>query len=429
MATNPESPDPRLHRYREAVQAMQTGRFDVTLAPHHEDAVGRLGMELEELARGLDRRFREQASLQALSEHVEASFFLPDVLDAVYDGFRELIPYDRIGCALVDREGPPEEWSVVARWARTDEGEGEVEIGPGYEQPLAGSSLEEVLETGRPRILNDLTAYLEEKPESDSTRRMVAEGIRSSLTCPLLAHGMPVGFLFFSSREPGTYRDIHTDIFLRIAQQLSLVVEKSLLLERLFELTRDLREAHAELEHRAAHDPLTGLLNRSAVQARLREEVDRALRQGGSVGAILLDVDRFKSINDRYGHHAGDAVLRHIARALDDASRSFETVGRWGGEEFLVVLAGASEEGTRRAAARLRARVAETVAEYEGERIRATVSAGCSAGTPSEEAFADALARAADGALYQAKEAGRNRVAYAPPGERRHRTELEGETL
>lgn len=403
----------RLARYREALRSMEAGHYDVELPAHEEDALGRLGMELEALARKLDRTFREQSRLQALSEHVEAGFFLPEVLDAVYDGFRDLIPYDRIGCALVDREGPPEAWTVVARWARTDGGE--VKIGEGYRQPLAGSSLEQVLETGRPRILNDLESYLQRKPESDSTRLMVSEGIRSSLTCPLLAHGIPVGFLFFSSREPDTYRDIHHDIFLRIARQLSLVVEKSLLLERLFELTRELRAARSELERQAMHDPLTGILNRGALQKRLREEVGRAMRDGNPVGVILLDIDRFKAVNDEHGHLAGDEVLRSVSRRLDEESRGFEAVGRWGGEEFLVVLAGVGEEGALRAASRMRLAVGEGAVEHDGRPIRVTVSAGCAAGVPSELAFAEELVKAADDALYRAKEEGRNRAAYVAP--------------
>ena len=404
----------RIHRYRDAVQAMRHGDFDVDLGPHQEDALGRLGEELEALARRLDQWFRETTGIRKISERIEAGFFLPEVLDAVYDGFRDLIPYDRIGCALVDRTGDPSEWKVVAKWARTDYGS--VRVGPGYEERLAGSSLEEILETGRPRILNDLEAYLEENPESDATRRIVAEGVRSSLTCPLVAHGIPVGFLFFSSREPNAYRDLHHEIFLGIARQLSLVVEKSLLLERLFTLTHDLRQAREKLEYRATHDPLTGILNRGALQARLQEEVTRGLRHQTPVGVVLLDLDRFKEVNDRHGHEAGDEVLKALARVLDEESRGFEAVGRWGGEEFLLVLSDdASEEGVRKAASRIRQRMEGLEVEHATGAIQVTVSAGGASGVPPDARFADDLVRAADDALYRAKSEGRNRVAYVAP--------------
>jgi len=394
---------------------MQTGRFDLQLPPDREDALGELGRELDLLAGSLEQRFREMARLQELSEKVGAGFFLPEILDAVYEGFRGLIPYDRIGCALVDRDGSPDEWTVTAKWARAEYEA--VEIDRGYSQPLTGSNLAKILETGLPRIINDLEAYLAQKPDSDATRRILDEGIRSSLTCPLLAHGLPVGFLFFSSREKDTYRDIHPDTFLRIAHELSLVVEKSLIMEDLFTLTRQLRKAQKRLEHQVTHDPLTGIMNRGGIQSRLDQEVARARRNGTRVGVILLDIDHFKQVNDRYGHPAGDRVLTEVAQALESSMRTFEAVGRWGGEEFLMIPTGVDQKGMCAAANRLRLEVEELAVHHEGVELRVTISAGGSSMAPSGNDTANALAlvRAADEALYRAKEAGRNQVAYSPP--------------
>ena len=105
-----------------------------------------------------------------------------------------------------------------------------------YAAPLEGSSLRVLLETGRPRILNDLEEYLREHPESASTRLVVREGMRSSLTCPLIARGKPIGFMFFSSMTPEAYRDAHVDLFLAIAGQLAVIVEKGRLYQQLVEL-------------------------------------------------------------------------------------------------------------------------------------------------------------------------------------------------
>jgi len=115
---------------------------------------------------------------------------------------------------------------------------------------MAGSSLERVLATGEPRILDDLEAYLAAHPRSESTRLIVAEGVRSSLTCPLVANGKPVGFLFFSSRERGTYRRAHVELFMEIAGQLALIVEKS----RLYELLLELDQVKNRFLGMAAHD-------------------------------------------------------------------------------------------------------------------------------------------------------------------------------
>jgi signal transduction histidine kinase len=120
---------------------------------------------------------------------------------------------------------------VRACWAKSDQPV--LKLTKGYSAPLAGSSLETIMTTGQPRIINDLLEYLEQKPDSDSSRLIVAEGMRSSLTCPLIANGIPVGFIFFSSIEPNTYADAHVDIFKRIAGQLSVIVEKGRLVSEL----------------------------------------------------------------------------------------------------------------------------------------------------------------------------------------------------
>lgn len=408
--------DERIRAYREAIRQLRDGRYTVELPADQEDALGELGRGLAALAGAMHTRAREEAQLQMVAEQTGAGFFLPQILDTVYEGFQGLIPYDRIGCALLDRAGPREEWRVVARWARSSAGE--MEIQEGYAQPLVGSSLEPILDTGEPRILNDLEEYLKQNPDSDSTRRIVAEGIRSSLTCPLVAQGVPVGFLFFSSQEPHQYEDVHLSTFLRIAQQLSQVVEKSLLFQDLLQVNQRLKEAQEELKYLVRHDSLTGLLNRRAIQERLDEEVARGLRKGRKVGVILADIDHFKEVNDEYGHPAGDLVLKAVARTLAEAMRSFEQVGRWGGEEFLAVLSESDGEGVAVAAERLRAAVAQVeVPVGKGKTsLRVTLSAGCVAAVPEHRGWGEELVQAADDALYQAKEAGRDQVVIAELG-------------
>jgi signal transduction histidine kinase len=111
-----------------------------------------------------------------------------------------------------------------------------MEITKGYSAPLEGSSLQTIMETGQPRIINNLESYLADHPHSDSTIKIAREGMRSSFTCPLHALGKPIGFLFFSSMEPDTYAKTHQDIFIQIANQLSAIVEKSRYLQQLLEL-------------------------------------------------------------------------------------------------------------------------------------------------------------------------------------------------
>ena len=223
--------DPRIPQYREAVSAMARGQFPVRMptAPA-QDEIAELGRALQKLGGILERKFQEVSTLARVTERINAGLLLDEVLDHVYQSFRPIIPYNRIGFSLLVENGAV----VQARWARSDSPS--VEIHQGYSAPLAGSSLERIIREGRPRILNDLEEYLREHPASESTRRIVREGIRSSLTCPLIAMGKPIGFMFFSSMRPNTYRDAHVELFQQIAGQLSVIVEKGRLYQQLLEL-------------------------------------------------------------------------------------------------------------------------------------------------------------------------------------------------
>jgi signal transduction histidine kinase len=222
--------DPRIIQYREVAVAMQRGEFHVQVPGGPEDEVGQLGRALLDLGRTLESEFERMQMLARITAEVNAGLMLDDVLNHVYDSFRPLIPYDRIGLSLLEENGV----LVRARWSRSEAVN--MKIVSGYAAPLQGSSLQKIIETGQPRILNNLTTYLQEHPRSASTRLIVQEGMRSSLTCPLVAMGKPIGFLFFSSMKPDTYRDAHVEVYLRIAGQLAVIVEKSRLYQRLVEL-------------------------------------------------------------------------------------------------------------------------------------------------------------------------------------------------
>jgi hypothetical protein len=225
--------DPRLPYYRDAIELMRRGNFQVEIptgAPN--DDVSQLGQALAALGVTLDKQFREIRELVRIAEQVNAGLLLDDVLSHVYDSFRSVIPYDRIGCALLSDDDS----TLTARWARSEASE--LRIAGGYSAPMRGSSLQRIIETGQPRILNDLQVYLSDHPDSDSTRQIVAEGMRSSLTCPLIAAGKPVGFIFFSSLAVNTYRNVHVQLFRQIAGQLSVIVEKGKIYQELIELDK-----------------------------------------------------------------------------------------------------------------------------------------------------------------------------------------------
>ena len=181
-----------------------------------------------------------------------------------------------------------------------------------------------------------------------------------------------------------------------------------------------LQTAHtiAQLRELSTIDSMTGCANRPEGLERLRAELKRAQRSSQEVAILMLDLDYFKSINDRYGHPCGDAVLAAIGHTLMQTLRVSDLRCRWGGEEFLVALPESGLEQAKRVAATLARRIASTVTQWDSARIQLTASTGITIAPPGEEDLEAILARA-DAALYRAKADGRNciRVVLANPQE------------
>jgi diguanylate cyclase (GGDEF)-like protein len=177
-------------------------------------------------------------------------------------------------------------------------------------------------------------------------------------------------------------------------------------------------EGNAEVRYRATHDVLTGLWNRGAILDILQRELSRAKREDTIVGVLLADLDHFKHINDTYGHLAGDAVLREAAHRITAAVRSYDAVGRYGGEEFLIVLVGCeSDDDMLKQAERVRSSVSAGKVQIPEGAILVTVSVGVASSIEHHEV--EPVLRTADTALYRAKRAGRNRVELACAAEHR----------
>jgi diguanylate cyclase (GGDEF)-like protein len=169
---------------------------------------------------------------------------------------------------------------------------------------------------------------------------------------------------------------------------------------------------HRIVERQALVDGLTALANRRQCEEALGAELARVERFGGSLTVIMADLDAFKTVNDRFGHPAGDSVLREFARLLQESVRDIDLASRWGGEEFLLVLPGTDLEGGARVAERIRSALAgRIVLSVDGTPIPVTASFGVAAAPPASTA--SELFAAADAALYEAKRAGKNRVETA----------------
>jgi diguanylate cyclase (GGDEF)-like protein len=184
---------------------------------------------------------------------------------------------------------------------------------------------------------------------------------------------------------------------------------------RILELQDALVKAHDALQFEAVHDHLTGLLNRGAILDLLRREGARSQRAGDALGVMMIDIDHFKKINDSQGHLIGDVVLMEVAKRLSAAVRGYDAVGRYGGEEFLVVLPGCGPADLVTSAERLRNSIAECPVDTSAGLVPVTLSLGILSLLPGKRQSLDyeAMLRAADQALYRAKANGRNRVEMA----------------
>lgn len=175
----------------------------------------------------------------------------------------------------------------------------------------------------------------------------------------------------------------------------------------------DLLMQHRVLEEISARDSLTGLYNRWFVMEKIESEMNRALRHGAPMSVLMLDLDHFKNVNDSFGHSAGDEVLKSVGQVLRESCRVYDVPGRYGGEEFCIVLPETRLGNTQNVAERIRARLAQTQLAVGGNSISVTASIGVAAlESVSNEGIVSAasLIERADRALYAAKSHGRNRV-------------------
>ena len=261
----------------------------------------------------------------------------------------------------------------------------------------AGSGVIGAVHVSRmPLLVPDVTAT----PGLDRHRSRYRTG--SFAAVPIVAGAESLGVVSLTDRlTPGPYTpdDLNTLSVLLAPAALALGRE------------RVWREAQAYAQA-AVIDPVSGLFNRRYFQARLDEELQRAIRQLTSVGLLMVDLDGFKSINDRFGHVAGDLVIRDISEILRRSVRIFDVCTRFGGEEFAVMMPGGTAESAGTIAERIRQRVeAYQRSEQDLAELRVTASIGVAVSPPG--VTARELIERADRALYHAKKAGKNRVSTA----------------
>ena len=185
---------------------------------------------------------------------------------------------------------------------------------------------------------------------------------------------------------------------------------------RIIALEQRLKEINQKLQFLAITDGLTGILNRRAILERLKEEIHRAKRENYTLAIIMADIDHFKKINDEYGHLIGDKILIEIAKRLKSHLRPYDHLGRYGGEEFLIIISKIDKEKAIKASERLRKCICENVFKIDNQRLNISISLGVTCIKSSldikMENLIEKSIKTADNALYKAKEKGRNCVVY-----------------
>jgi diguanylate cyclase (GGDEF)-like protein len=215
--------------------------------------------------------------------------------------------------------------------------------------------------------------------------------------------------------------------FAELEARVKSLLRIKALQEALAEREKELSEMNDKLLYMSLTDGLTGIDNRRALEQKLHDMFEHSYRLHEPISCVMCDIDHFKKVNDTYGHQVGDEVLKQFAAILKGEAREIDRAGRYGGEEFLLLLPGTVLDSAVTFAERLRQRVAEHTFSYDGGTLQRTMSCGVAAWPHPRVADAEAMLRSADDALYVAKELGRNRVVRFDSAEFNAHTESQAE--
>jgi diguanylate cyclase (GGDEF)-like protein len=345
--------------------------------------LNRAGSELNRLNIQLQERSRELRTLHTIGAQITSSLDPEIVFERIAANLGRIADAPHLFLSIRPRGGGAPTLEFVARDGK---------VLPPPDRPLGEGFTGWMVEEQRPLMVTDLVTDRDALPCAPVV--LDAE-VRSLLAAPLVVSGEAIGVLSVQSPRSGAYTLDHLSLLTTIAQQAAVALENA----RNFQL--------------ATVDQLTHLYLRDFFERKLAEETARAQRYASTFAVLVLDLDRFKDINDRLGHLAGDRFLRRVGEVIRQTMRAADTPCRWGGEEFCVLLPETDQEGARSIAERLRARIGELAMTGGGGVVRTTVSVGIACHPGDGAAGAGTLLEQADRALYAAKQAGRDRVVLA----------------
>ena len=345
-----------------------------------------LAMNMDNMREKLGTAMQTQTALVALSQcHLKVTE-REKAIDCSVRIAAQLLEADYSAVALLD---PDDRLILRAAWGQDTKRLIGMELEQGDKSQTGYTILRE-----EPVLVQDYSQLTE-----FSVPPLVSQyKISSGLSVPMLSRGKVIGAMLAHSKTPRHFNQETVPILSLIANQTAITVDKI----RLHDETRQL----------AFTDELTGLYNRRHFIKLANTEVDRAFRYKHSLAFMIFDLDRFKQVNDTYGHPAGDQVLKTVASLARLELRDIDLLARYGGEEFVILLPETGRRGARAIAERLRKRIAQTQITAAQEKISITISLGVSTLSSRCNNLAN-LIEASDKALYNAKETGRNKTIFA----------------
>jgi diguanylate cyclase (GGDEF)-like protein/PAS domain S-box-containing protein len=331
----------------------------------------------------LEKQYERMAALAELELAINQTHELQAVLNQIAQITTAFLPATG-GASIVLWNGETESFDIGAT---TTPGQTAAQVASGVRRE--GGATRWIVDNHQPYVVPDVNMDPFREGRAPQYRMSAYVGV------PLLIEDKALGVLYALDTAPREYTPTDVDFIRALATRAAAAIAKV----RLFEETQRL----------AAFDSLTGVHNRRHFFAIAEHEFKRARRYRFPLSAIMLDVDRFKSVNDTYGHATGDQVLRVVAKRVQEGIRTADTLGRYGGEEFAVLLPETDWVGAQTVAERLRQRIAEAKIEGLPIVVNVTISLGV-AQLQEKISDVDILFDCADQALYAAKQAGRNRV-------------------
>jgi diguanylate cyclase (GGDEF)-like protein/PAS domain S-box-containing protein len=341
-----------------------------------------ISIQNAQLFEDAQRRAEEAETLRQAGAVVAASLNQDESIERILEQLEYVVPYDSASVQLlrdgmleiVGGRGFPNRESVVGlRFAVDYSNPGQV-----------------VFREWQPHILADAPALY------PAFRQAPHDHIRSWLGVPLVFQEKLIGMLALDSTQPDHFTPHHAKLVAAFADQVAIALEHA----RLF----------AEMQHMAITDPLTLLYNRRHFFDLAYREVNRTKRYRSPLSAIMLDVDHFKRVNDQYGHAVGDQVLRAVAKWCRSNLRATDIIGRYGGEEFVILLPETDHKQARMVAENMREKLEQTLIVTDSQSLQITVSLGIATMTARDSDELDDLLNRADHALLLAKSQGRNRI-------------------